>query len=114
MKKPTFAPVYCGLFPNLARIANENGYALAVHGSLINDMDLVAIPWVDDAKSAEELMKAIGDYLRIFHDIWATGVDGPEEKPYGRIAWKLQMTSGAAVDLSVMPRLSSQSKAKDQ
>jgi hypothetical protein len=37
----------------------ELGYAIAVHGTLKRDIDLVAIPWTDEAVSARELCEAI-------------------------------------------------------
>ncbi len=104
MKQATFAPVYVTLFPQLSRIANEHGYALAAHGSLQRDMDLVAIPWTDDAQDPETMMKAMGEYLKIFKDIFGTGLHGPEQKPHGRLSWLLATGFGSAIDLSVMPR----------
>lgn len=107
MKPPTFAPVYCSLYPHLARIANEHGYALAAHGSFQCDLDLVAIPWTENATDAETLMKAFADYLKIFQETFGTGIAGgkPGEKPHGRLAWKISTGFGSAIDLSVMPRL---------
>jgi hypothetical protein len=40
-------------------VARSKGYALAVHGSLARDIDLVAVPWVEEAASAAELAEAV-------------------------------------------------------
>jgi hypothetical protein len=113
MQKITFAPAYVAFYPMLAEIAREKGYSLAIHGSVgkhgYSDLDLVAIPWVDDAKSKRELMDAIWDYavqimpgyFLSFEKEWI-----PYAKPHGREAWKLQLGNGASIDISVMPRLS--------
>jgi hypothetical protein len=103
MKPPTFAPVYVSLFPHLAEIANKHGYALAAHGSVQRDLDLVAIPWADDVSDAETLMSAIAEYLKIFTEMFGLEIHGPEAKPHGRMAYLIATGFGSAIDLSVMP-----------
>lgn len=127
MKPPNRAPFFCCLYHGLCCIAREHGYALAIHGSVITDMDLVAVPWTDAAVSAEELKCALmahvmacgyEDLLRndgtpeeIIRQIMARREPGTEDagtkKPHGRVAWNLYMASGTKIDLSVMPRNSS-------
>ncbi|WP_018629172.1 hypothetical protein [Niabella aurantiaca] len=53
----------CCLLP-MQEIAKDLGYNLIVHGSLNRDMDLVAIPWVDDPKPEAELIQALDRWLR--------------------------------------------------
>lgn len=106
MKTPTHAPVYLSLYPSLSEIANQHGYALTVHGSLVSDFDLVAIPWTPDAVSALTLVIAIADYVSLIcganHDL--APIVEPEQKPHGREAWSIPMGAGSVIDLSVMPR----------
>lgn len=46
--KPNYAPVYvAAMYPGLCEIFQRHGYALAVHGSVARDLDLLAIPWVE-------------------------------------------------------------------
>ncbi|HKB93311.1 MAG TPA: hypothetical protein VKC62_03635, partial [Gaiellaceae bacterium] len=61
MRPPSLAAVYCYLVPILAEVAREHGYALAVHGTMARDLDLVAIPWIDAAGSPSELAGALVD-----------------------------------------------------
>jgi len=105
MKPATFAPVYVSLFPHLSEIANKNGYALAAHGSVQRDFDLIAVPWTDDPSSTEVLISEIANYLKIFEDIFGLEMHGPEQKPHGRIAWLLATGFGSAIDISVMPTI---------
>jgi hypothetical protein len=106
------APLYCAspvgyayLIPLLTTAARTVGYAIAVHGSMRNDLDVVAIPWTDEAASPEELLTALLAGMG-----WATEhpdrprSDGPEAKPHGRVAWTIPLGAGTAIDLSVMPR----------
>lgn len=101
-------PPYVAMYPALARAAMDCGYALAVHGSMARDMDLIAVAWVDDAKPVAELVEA----LRAACDGWihAPRVSrDPTPKPHGRLAWSIHLggvlnsTEGAAyIDLSII------------
>lgn len=59
--KPVFYS-YC--YEALKEIAREYGYNLLINGSLNRDMDLVAIPWVDEPKVEIDLIRAMDLYLR--------------------------------------------------
>lgn len=112
-------PEYQQLIGPLRVIAREAGYALAVHGSLARDIDLVAIPWSPDACNPELLMESIrvemervtghtcfvlNDKTRAPHD-YSKGRRNPEPKPHGRLGWSIHIAgSGTYVDLSVTPR----------
>ena len=52
MSKPLHAKpnIYAYYFEALKAIAKEYGYNLVVHGSMNRDLDLIAIPWVNDPK----------------------------------------------------------------
>lgn len=58
--KPIF---YATLFGGLQAIAKEMGYNLLIHGSINRDMDLVAVPWVDEPKPEIELIQSFHNYL---------------------------------------------------
>lgn len=91
--------VYAVMLGDLQQVARDNGYALAVHGSLNRDFDIVAIPWTDAAIPAEDLVTAMARALR-------TGpITEPELKPHGRVAWSICLECGYYIDLSVMPLL---------
>lgn len=125
MKPATIAPFYACLYPGLCDVARKHGYTLAIHGSVVTDLDLIAIPWTPEAVPEPELVQLLMrhinalDYRRLLtRDCdWATPeqIDqmverGGEKqipcvKPHGRLAWNLYLHFGARVDLSVMPRL---------
>jgi hypothetical protein len=94
--------VYATMLPGLVRVAKECGYALAVHGSLKRDMDLVAIPWVEEAVTAKALIQKLSETVRWKSD--AGPVSQKALKPHGREAWVLPLGCGLALDVSVMPR----------
>lgn len=98
MKPATFAPAYCAIYPGLAEIVREHGYALAVHGSMARDFDVICIPWVEKPSKPETVIHAICGRFAI-HSIGA-----PELKTHGRIAYILSIGFGdCACDLSFMP-----------
>ena len=56
---PRTKECYRALIVALRHVAKRCGYALAVHGSLRSDIDLLAVPWRDSAVSAAYLAEEI-------------------------------------------------------
>lgn len=92
---------YAHLYTMMRRVAIDHGYALALHGSMARDLDLVAIPWTVDAVDAETLALTLCAAV----DGLIVEGDNPTAKPHGRLAWAIILDAGAYVDLSIMPRL---------
>lgn len=105
MKPATFAPAYVSLYPALCDLARQRGYALAIHGTVSRDFDLVAVPWTDQAVDAEELVTAIAERCHAIYDVFGTGITGGEVRPHGRRSWFILLGSGSGIDISVMPRI---------
>jgi hypothetical protein len=89
--------------PAAREAARCHGYAIAVHGSLKRDIDLVAIAWTEQAVDADELVRVVqgaiggvlGNCLRMKD--WT-------QKPHGRVATTLIHAGFAGeIDLSVIP-----------
>jgi len=47
------------MYPDLCKLFQEQGYALAVHGSLIRDFDLIAVPWTSNASSPSDVLSEL-------------------------------------------------------
>lgn len=110
MNRPArYAPAaYIHIVPILSELARKLGYAITVHGSMANDLDVVAVPWVDEAVSAQELYEEVCDRFSFYRDQTIEDPHhllGPTEKPHGRIAWTIPLAGGCAIDLSVTPRI---------
>ena len=97
--KPNFAPFYAaGMYPELAKIFQQHGYALAVHGSMAKDFDLVAVPWGKRPHSHRTVIRAIVKRFAI--DVPITH----KKKRHGRVAYTLHVSFGECrLDLSFFP-----------
>ncbi len=101
--KETFVPHRDWSYPTLPdvepirAIARGLGYAITVHGSFERDLDLVAIPWVENAVHADVLVAEICKAIN------ARQVGEFELKPHTRIATTLQIDGYyRPIDLSII------------
>jgi hypothetical protein len=64
--KPNYSPIYAAaLYPDLAAICISHGYALAAHGSLARDFDLIAVPWASQTSPPELVLDEITETFAI-------------------------------------------------
>lgn len=98
--KPNYAPTYAAaMYPELAQIARSHGYTLAVHGSLARDLDLIAIPWIEDAGEPQAIIDDILAKYAVHH------IGDIGHKPHGRIAYTLSVGWGhCAIDIQFTPK----------
>lgn len=96
------AVFYAVLWPSLKKAAIECGWALALHGSMESDMDLMAMPWVEDCKPVEEMIKTLSDCLG--NTVWKDHHIKPHYgKPHGRVVYSLSICADWYLDVSCMP-----------
>ena len=109
--KPHF---YAVCLAGLQQIAVDMGYNLLIHGSMNRDMDLVAVPWIDEPKTHAELLKALCEYLGVR---FLTDKDGVPHHlsilPGGRSAYVIDLNRGGKfngyldeqyyIDISITP-----------
>lgn len=98
--RPVF---YAVLYESMRKAALDLGYALALHGSMQSDMDLMAMPWTEDARPIEDLVSAINDCVG--KTVWyESNLTNRTEKPHGRIVYTLSIMGDYYIDFSIMPR----------
>ncbi len=98
MKPANLSPVYCALYPALAEIARKHGYAMAIHGTMARDFDLICIPWVETPSKPEEVVAEITATYA------TTDITNPGYKHHGRLAYSVCFGFGEFfADLSFMP-----------
>ncbi len=94
------AAFYASIWPDLRDAALDCGWTLGLHGSLSNDMDIMAMPWTTEAKSVDELMTAIqncftDDGYR-FRDIQKTSM------PNNRTVYTLSIWADFYLDINII------------
>ena len=90
--------LYSFRLEDIQRVGQQHGYAIAVHGSMQRDLDMVAFPWRAIVSYADELVAALCEALPA-----ETLPDDPEIKLHGRLAYTLLMGGNLFMDLSVIP-----------
>ncbi len=94
---------FARLIDPLRAIARSHGYALATHGSLARDIDLIAAPWVENVSEPQMLAEAIrAEVERIIGHAFLDAYVFPLRKPHGRLCWSFHLGGGPYIDLSVM------------
>ncbi len=101
--------IYAQLLPRIRERAKKMGYAVAIHGSMSRDLDLLAVPWVEDAVAPEELVEAIAQEVGGYVMPDRANREGtvqrcPTVQPHGRLSWNVCWGGRPFIDLSVMPR----------
>lgn len=98
--------VYQKRLPIMRTIAREHGYALAVHGTGLRDMDIVAVPWVESVSTPDVLAEAIRAAIDgvILNDGESNDFTrrNPQPKPHGRLAYTIQIGAGHYIDLGIV------------
>ena len=94
--KPNYAPVYtAAMYPDLCEIFHRHGYALAVHGSVARDLDLIAIPWVKSPSTATKVL------IEVTKKYAVRLIGKPETRFHGRKIYTFSIGCGScAIDLS--------------
>lgn len=97
--KPNNAPVYAAaMYPDLCPIFHRHGYALAVHGSLARDLDLIAVPWTESPSPPDVVLAGVTSEFAV------TLIGVLEEKFHGRLCQTISVGFGNCfIDLSFMP-----------
>jgi len=123
LPKPT---AFYGCIYNMVQdIGLANGYAIAIHGSLARDLDLIAVPWTEEAIDEFDLVKLIAKTLGGVcrnENGYVIGMKNDElfgkdytEKPFGRKAYRIYLGDDYVgkrgesilyyIDLSITPKV---------
>lgn len=98
------AAFYACIWPDLREAAINCGWALGLHGSLNSDMDIMAMPWTEDAKPVEEMIQALSDCFsesrfKKYHTI------AHFDKPNGRVVYTMSIWGDYYLDINVIDPL---------
>ena len=99
--------IYAQILPRIRAKAKELGYAIAIHGTMNRDLDLLAVPWVERAVEPILLVQCIADEVGgyVIGEVNRFGCISlkPTLQPHGRMSWNICWGGKVFIDLSVMP-----------
>lgn len=95
------AAFYASIYDDLRNAAMNCGWALGLHGSLSSDMDIMAMPWTEDAKPVEMMIQALSDCFteNPWKDMHTTPHFG---KPNNRIVYTMSIWGDFYLDINVI------------
>jgi len=98
--------LYLSIIPTIREVARKSGYAVGVHGSLTRDLDLIAVPWIEDCVEPEALAHRIETAIcKHPHEneyYYKEITNNVTKKPHGRITFAIYVGVYAYIDLSVI------------
>ena len=97
------AAFYAVMWNDLRQAAMDCGWALGLHGSLNSDMDIMAMPWVENATSADEMIDNLAACFG-FSEYWIKhqlSVDRAS-KPNGRVVYTIPIHGDFYLDINVI------------
>ena len=102
LRTPACGLVFTAAMPLLQTIARKHGYALAIHGTLARDADLICVPWVAEPSAP----KTVVDEFCSSFAIEVVPGTSPTTREHGREVWTISVCFGECfLDLSFMPRV---------
>lgn len=96
--RPAF---YASMYEDIRNCAMNLGWAVALHGSLKSDMDIMAMPWTKEATNFETLVAGI---CALFDDNELSRYKNIDylTKPHGRIVATIPIWEDFYLDISTM------------
>ena len=95
------AAFYACMWNDIRQCAMDVGWAVALHGSLSSDMDIMAMPWIEEAVTFEFLVDKISS-LFSDNDLARQYTITYDEKPHGRIVATIPIFADFYLDISTI------------
>ena len=96
------ATFYASMWEDLRNAALDVGWALGLHGSLASDMDIMAMPWTEDAKPPEDMIKALEScFTSMDGKLWVP-TEKYDEKPNNRIVYTIHIFGDFYLDVNII------------
>lgn len=92
------AVFYAAMWNDFRQAAMDKGWALALHGSLASDMDIMAMPWTEDACAPLDMALAIKRCFDKPKEITITETPMPNN----RMVYTLSIWSDFYLDINVI------------
>lgn len=96
--RPAF---YACMWEDIRHCAMDCGWAVALHGSLSSDMDIMAMPWVEDAVPFEKLINRVSKLFKD-NDMSSLYVITYNEKAHNRVVATIPIFADFYLDISTI------------
>lgn len=87
------------MFPEIREQAANLGWAIGVHGSVVHDLDLMAMPWVEEHCPADMLAKTISAVCNNWENRPIHKYEN--EKPCNRVVYTI-IAGASYIDLNII------------
>ena len=95
------AAFYACMWDDFRQAAMDCGWALGLHGSLASDMDIMAMPWTENATSADDMIQHLIDTC--FYDNHLSDfIKHTQEKPNHRVVYTISIFADFYLDINVI------------
>ena len=92
---------YACMYEDIRQCAMDCGWAVSLHGSLTSDMDIMAIPWVENAVTFKEMIDRLSKLFKD-NDMSSQYVISYNEKPHNRVVATIPIWSDFYLDISTI------------
>lgn len=92
------AVFYAAMWDDFRQAALNKGWALALHGSLANDMDIMAMPWTKEASTPMEMINALRNCFDKPREIGCS----TSEMPNSRMVYTMSIWSDFYLDINII------------
>ena len=92
---------YACMWEDIRQCAMDCGWAVSLHGSLSSDMDIMAMPWVDNAVSFKEMIDRVSKLFKD-NDMSSQYVITYNEKPHNRVVATIPIFADFYLDISTI------------
>lgn len=92
---------YACMWEDIRQCAMDCGWAVSLHGSLASDMDIMAMPWVENAVPFKEMVDRISKLFK-GNDISTQYVITYNEKPHNRVVATIPIFADFYLDISTI------------
>lgn len=93
------AVFYAAMWGDFRKAALDKGWALGLHGSLASDMDIMAMPWTEDACAPLDMIDALIDCFDKPEEIT---LHRPTQMPNRRIVFTLSIWADFYLDINII------------
>lgn len=92
------AVFYASMWEDFRKAALDKGWALALHGSLASDMDIMAMPWTEGASTIAEMILALKNCFDKPSEIYLTETPMPNN----RMVYTLSIWADFYLDINII------------